>query len=472
MEVFGKYCSTMVRQWVGHSIFLSIIFMIFVGSYASAESMNSAVKFAVTTNPTGLAARSDARATANELMEQRGQYRPQVSLFGDIGAESIDNANVLSAEDNGEIRPSRQIGITSSLTLFDGYRRANTIYRNAARLDASVYRSLAASETVALSAVEAYVDVVRHRNLLAIAKRNVTRHRAILNQARARLQGGKSPASDFLQVEERVLAAQLVESEITKALADANSRYSEIIGRAPQGSMSVTSVSNLPRSRSALVDGSIDNNYEIKTSEKAIKEAEYEFDISRGDRLPRLSLEGSASIGGGRSGTPGVERQAFVGLRLSWQLYNGGARKFRETALVEREGQAAFQRDIALRNVKALAERTWNSYSDAIKRSSLLAKQVRANSKIINQYREEFNLSKRSLLDVLDAERASFNAKFQQVSIEATVQFGRFRMLAVQSKLTDYFGIKADPTLAKPNFEERVLESPREIFNINIEPLR
>ena len=90
--------------------------------------------------------------------------------------------------------------------------------------------------------------------------------------------------------------------------------------------------------------------------------------------------------------------------------------------------------------MKELASRAWNSLTANQKRSALLRQQVQANRKIVQNYIEEFQLSKRSLLDVLDAERAKFNNEVQKLSSEASLSFARFRMLAAQSKLSGYFG--------------------------------
>ena len=204
-------------------------------SDASAESMKNAVKTALTTNPSSKASLSDVRATSDELSGLKSEYLPSIDLFGELGGQVVENDNVLSVSDNGRLNATRQIGVSTELTLFDGFRRANLIYRNAARLDGSIYRLLANSETIALNAVEAYIDVVRHRNLLHIAKRNVSRHFELADQVRARVSGGKSPVSDGFQAQERVLAACEAVTGIEQSLRDTEARYKRVVGHKPRG---------------------------------------------------------------------------------------------------------------------------------------------------------------------------------------------------------------------------------------------
>ncbi len=452
-----------------------------INSSAFARSMKSEVQSAVKSHPSGLAQRANQRAIANELEASRSRYLPEVSVFGEVGAEIVDNPNSLSANDNDEWKTSRQIGVSARLTLFDGYERANALYRNAARLDGALYSVLATSEAVALNAVEAYIDVYRHRRLLTIARQNIRRHREILRQIRSRVAGGKSPASDSFQIEERVYAAQTVEVEIEKASRDAAAKFRKSVGRSPSGKMSIPRVRHLPRSVASLIDASVANSYQLKALQKSVSESEYAENVGDAAYMPKVHLEGRTSIGEDRGGSSGEEHDAFVGLKLSWKLYDGGVSYSETNAQAERTGKAMYQRDVKVREIRETAERSWNSYINDGRRRSLLQSQVNTNRKIVKNYREEYELSKRTLLDVLDAERARFNSEFQQIGATAAHQFSAFRMLATQSKLADYFGMPQDAIVPRADYEDQFLNaskrglvstSGQSIFNIDIAPLK
>ncbi|WP_129590210.1 TolC family protein [Roseovarius nitratireducens] len=102
---------------------------------ATAESLREAVRAAVTTNPTGRAANADVKASALELLQLHGEYQPRLLLRGEAGAEQYDDLDRLGPVDNRDTKFNREIGLTAELKLFDGYRRANLVYRNASRLD-------------------------------------------------------------------------------------------------------------------------------------------------------------------------------------------------------------------------------------------------------------------------------------------------------------------------------------------------
>ena len=439
---------------------------------AHAESMKAAVQRAIRNHPNRKSARRGVAASAYDLQASKGAYLPTVEGFGEFGAENIYNPNSLSSTDNGNWNATRQVGVSVSYTIFDGYRRANTVYQQAARLDASLYNLVSASDAIALNTTEAYVDVVRHRDLLHIARKNIRRHLNIQSQIRQRVNGGKSPISDQYQIEERVFAAKAVKVEIEKALADANAKYRKVVGIKPGKKMRIPRVKGIPKSLKTLVSRSIANNTEIKTLSKAASAAQYETDASKSALQPTVSLEGRLSAGADRNGSRGDEREAYLGLKLKWKLYDGNTSSSETSALAERAGQVQLQRDLKVREVRELAEKSWNSYKKGRERAAILQAQVKANVRIVRNYREEYQLSKRSLLDVLDAERARFNSQFQQISISASYRFAQFRMLATQSKLARYFRANAAIPKARPTFERQVQRSSQSIFNINIEPLK
>ena len=98
---------------------------------------------------------------------------------------------------------------------------------------------------------------------------------------------------------------------------------------------------------------------------------------------------------------------------------------------------------------------------------------MRANFSIVRQYRDELAAAKRSLIDLLEAERTVFNVKFQKASADAALTFSRYRMLAARSRLAEHFGVSPANVLFAPDYEQRALQSPKAaVFNTVVEPLK
>jgi outer membrane protein, adhesin transport system len=272
---------------------------IFCAGPAMAEPLRSAVEAAVTTNPAVLAAGAEARGAAYEALQLRSEYEPTVRLFGEVGPEWVNDPANLSPEDNEDWKIARSVGIEAEVVLFDGYRRANLLYATAARVDGNIFRLMDASETMALNATEVYIDVFRHRGLVAAAERNLDRHREIAGQVAGLVEGGRLPLSDRLQAEDRVRAAELALIDVRRALEDAGARYTRIVGRPPSGPMSVPVLSSLPRSSAALAEAAVARSYRVRVAETELDSALYAQRIVEADRAPRVTLNAGGRYGHG-----------------------------------------------------------------------------------------------------------------------------------------------------------------------------
>lgn len=439
---------------------------------AAAESLTSAVRAAVTANPAAQAADAEVRATLFELMELRGQYEPEVTLFGEAGAQVVDNPASLSPADNGKWQETAQVGLGVEYLLYDGYRRENTVYRNATRVDAAILRQLDASETLALNAVEAYIDVVRLRGLSRLAAENIAQHREVGRQVAELVTGGRLPQSDGFLVQDRIAAARDAKINIDQQLANALARYEKVVGHAPRGAMKVPGLGQVPANLRALQNEAVRNSYRVRAADKKARESRFEGNIKEADRQPRVTLNGGVTYGLNREGNSSDRSDAFVGVRMNWTLYNG-RRPAQSAAIRERVRQAELERRVAAEEVRELAARTWNGYLRNAQRSALLAEQLRANFLIVRQYREELEAAKRSLLDLLEAERTVFNVKFQKANADAALSFSKYRLLAARSRLAHHFGVGAAHRPFAPDYEARALKAPRSaVFDTVVEPLR
>ena len=143
-------------------------------AHASALTLRETVQQTIDGNPLIRAAEANRRATDHELRQSQGRLLPNVSLDGDVGGEKIDRPRDFAPDVNDTWRTRRQVAVTVRQILFDGWEIANAVYRNAARVDGAALRALSRSEALALSAIEAFIDVHRQRQVLIVARRNVT----------------------------------------------------------------------------------------------------------------------------------------------------------------------------------------------------------------------------------------------------------------------------------------------------------
>ncbi len=439
-------------------------------SVAQAMSLRDAVQITVRQHPSVAAARADRRATGYELRQAQGRLLPQVNVIADVGYQKIDQPQGKSPDVNNKWRMREEATVTVQQILFDFWDRANDIYRNAARIDASAFRVMERSEALGLRAVEAYIDVRRHSRLLDIARDNVRRHQQILELVKGRRQGGKASQGEVDQAAQRVEATKAVVAEIKQSLLESQGRFRNVIGREPGPLQPIYLPRGLPGTRAAAVRMASSGNPTIKAAEADFDAAKFTREQARSGYFPQVTLEGRASFGDDVNGTPGPNEDLLGKVVVTWNLFDGLITTNRNRAAAERMAQAEAERLARIRETSEAVDRAWASYVTGGERVKSFREQVKLNRKVVASYLEEYELSKRTLLDLLDTESSLFNSRFQLESIHAVHLFSAYQVLASMGKLLESLGVvPPGETIADHRLQS---QKPLGIFNISIEPLR
>jgi len=446
------------------------IFSVFLTGSANALTLREAVRHTILTNPTVGASVANRRASFFQLQQARGRYLPTVDVELFAGPTMLDRPQGLSSDINNDWYGPRQAGVTARQVLFDGFNRANDLYRAAAVIDAAALRVLESSETQALNAIEAYIDVRRHGKLLQISADNVRRHQELLSLIRTRFDGGKAPRSSVDQSIERLDSARAVGEEIRQAFLEAQARFKAVIGLEPERTEVVGLPHGLPVSKKEAVDIGLDANPAIRAAAANVDVVSYEKKQARSTYFPTVAVEGNLIFGRDISGTLGRNHEYGARVVVTWNLFDGFIKSNRQRELTERLGQVELERDVEARNVVEAIERAWAAYLTGGARVAALSRQEKTARKVRASYLEEFELDKRSLLDLLDSEAALFSVRFSVESARAIRKFAAYQLLASMGMLLDTVGVDA-PEEAAANFRGRVLDR-RGIFDVVIEPLR
>jgi outer membrane protein TolC len=162
-----------------------------------------------------------------------------------------------------------------------------------------------------------------------------------------------------------------------------------------------------------------------------LREKEANIRRARAAYYPTLAFEGEAGGAADRSQIkflgntlPWESRQQpvwGVGLSLTWELFDGGARK-RKLEMAQAEREAA-QHELNDSRDKAISQ-VWQSYTDtkmAIRRLDVAAALVDASERSYQQTFESYKNGLSSLVDVLTARRELSQARYTQLDTRATL---------------------------------------------------
>ncbi|HET7604473.1 MAG TPA: TolC family protein [Sphingomicrobium sp.] len=418
--------------------------LILSASPAWAVDLREAVQSALATNPQIRQAVSNRAATQQELEQGKGLYYPRVSVEGSAGVRNLRNPT------------RRRIGIADKTLwpiegdlivdqlLFDSGGRAAEVRRQAARSDAAAARVQERSEFVALNVSRTYIDYLLQQRLVAIAQDNVTFHERLAGDLREGVAKGSISIADQQQAEERLQAARARVTEAREDLDTAAITFQTLTGvpidtvsmppdltqcmpATLQEAEAAARVTN-PRVREAMAD--------LATSREEIRAA-------RAELGPKFSLEGRARAGHDIDGFEGrtTDLQALGVLR--WTLYNGGTKEANVREQQERTNEVHARLFQRTREAEEDVRSAWSRLQNQTALASELEAQGRISDDLLLSYREQFNIGRRSLLDVLDAQNSRYNVQQQAETARLAKLYAQYRVLAAENRLIECLGVQA-----------------------------
>ena len=129
-------------------------------------------------------------------------------------------------------------------------------------------------------------------------------------------------------------------------------------------------------------------------------------------------------------------------IRMTYNLYRGGADKARSKEAQSREFAARESVRSIKRRVAEDVTLVWNELEDIQMRLAYLEAHVKSTEEVLAVYKEQLSLGKRTLLDLLDVQNELLRAKVALLSGQYTEKLARYRVLASTGRLLDSMGIR------------------------------
>ncbi len=409
------------------------------------RTLQDALSVGVATNPEYGVVAASRRATDEELEQGEALFLPSIDVNGDIGFEHSDDPGTRGGQDDDDEENMfrKEIGVTLTQMLFDGFEAKYEVERQQARVKSSSERVRETAELVGLAIVEAYLEVLRQRQLLLISRENVESHEGILAQIQDGIDAGRSTIADGEQAKARLAAARANESSTREALRVAEAQYRREVGDAAgEIEMPVLPFQELSEDVEQEVLKTLAHSPTLDIFSADIEVAYAEAQGTKSTQYPQLDLQLNARTGHDLGGTEGRDTSASALVVLNWNLYRGGADVARQREFVHRHQQAKESRAEAARTVENDVRQTWASMVSAGERAVYYADQAKANENVVSAYKDQFNLDRRTLLDVLDSQNELFVSRSNTINSEFLEMFAVYRLLALKGRLLPTLGVE------------------------------
>ncbi len=403
------------------------------------NNLRDAVAVGILTSPETEAVQNNRRATDEELKQAKALYMPSIDFRGDTGLEYTDNATTRATGngDNTETLWRYDASLTLTQMLWDGMGTHYENERQKWRVRSAAHRVREVSEFGGLNVVEAYLDVLRQRELLHLAQQNIEQHNDILRQIADSASTGRSTQADVEQTNARLASARAQEANIIQSLRNAESTYRRRVGEVPQPDLSV------PTHPSNLISSNVESEVKIAQAnsttldifEADVNVAEAEYEGAPSTMHPQVDLQVNGRTGDNLGGIEEDDTSASALVVVNWNLFRGGGDRAREREMVYRHAQAKSERNNASRAVEDDVRQTWASRDAAAARVIQFEAQAQANAEVVSAYKDQFNLDRRTLLDVLDSQNEWFVSRSNAINNRYLEMFAAYRLVAIKGQL-------------------------------------
>lgn len=410
------------------------------GATAHAQqTLKQVVEQTIQTSPDLLIDVAKRKAAIEGVDVAWGNYLPKVDLLLGGGRAKTD----LPGSNNAGWLNRRETQITLSQMLFDGFATSSEVDRRRAIAESAGYRVAGSSDQIGLQVVEAYLEVLRLQEVLAVSRESLAAHERVYEQIKLRAGGGLSKKSDQDQVEARLALAKANVAASEGNLREAEYNFQRLTGTKPTSLVKPQPVDAalLPKSIDEGVKTALENHPILRSAEVDIRQAEAQHEAAKSRMYPRLDVELGHSRDKGLDAVDETTKNTYAMLRLRYNLFNGLSDRAQSRQTKEQVFEAQEVMHRTRRQVEQSLLLSWNAYEAAQSRLPSLRQHADFSNLTREAYGKQFALGQRTLLDVLDGENEYFTASTNYINAQYVEQFARYRILADVGALLDALGV-------------------------------
>lgn len=372
-----------------------------------ADTLHSALISAYSNNPTLNAARAQQRAENENVAQALAGRRPTIAATSSVGLQSQRSFRSGGFGTGGfnDDFGTGSAGLTLSQNLFNGFQVSNNIKSAESGVRAGFESLRNTEQNVLQSAVTAYVDVIRDRDIMNLQERNTSFSREQLRAARAQADVGEGTRTDVALAEANLAASLSNLAAAKAALRASEATYLQVIGLQPGKLASPSDAAKyLPPSLDAALNIARGEHPLIKAAQHNVDSGQFNVKVNEGTLLPSVSLNGTYQRDF-QAGTADANSDvAALTANVTVPLYQGGARFSGIRQSKEIVNQLRIQVDETRRLIDQAVRASWAALESSRSQTQSAQENVRSSKIALDGLVEERKVGEATTLDVLNAQ--------------------------------------------------------------------
>lgn len=400
-------------------------------------TLEASIRQAIETNPEVQARWHRFLALGHGLDASRSGYLPSVDVIARTG-RTDRNYGATQRFTNSEAEAAL------IQTLFNGFRTRGEVSQARQQQLIGYYEFTDQLETTTLDTFRAYRDVLRQRDLVALAEDNLRQHERVFQQISESASAGVARSVDLEQINGRLSLAEANLITEQSNLHDVAARYQRITGKAPAPRLLPRDLAKeaVPENLHEALRGALANNPVYLAAHHNIAASEAEIDIRKAGLAPTVDFAIRQNVNthddfGARNG----RNETSIGLEFRYNLFRGGRDTHNIRSAHEEANAARDLRNKACVDLRQTLQIAHNDVAMLDRQLSALNQHRLSSARVRTAYKQQFDIGQRTLLDVLDAENEHFQASRAYTNAVHDLQIAVARSLAVQGRLLETIGV-------------------------------
>lgn len=290
-------------------LYLIIVSLFFVQLSFAQEtstkvwSLQDCIDYAIEHNITIKDATLDKNLAEVDYSKAKSSRLP--NLFGSA-SQNFSNGSTIDPITSDYVTDqihSTNVGINSSMTLFQGNQLSNQIKQNKILLEQSIFLEEVEKNNIVLNILEVYLQTLYSKESIAIAENNVVASEKEVERAKARLDAGTIALGDYTEAQSQAATNKFNVISAKNDYQQYIIQLKQLLELSPLEDIQIETIDenmdliNLDIDKNQLYNNAIGFLPEIQASQLNIAANEKELDIAKGGFLPTLSLTGSMGSG-------------------------------------------------------------------------------------------------------------------------------------------------------------------------------
>ncbi len=421
-------------------------------SVASAQSLEQAVAFTFDNHPELRVAYSRFKVSEEQIGQAEAGYWPTIDVTAGIGYEYTDSPSTrrqvgTNGEGTAEL-PRREVGLSLKQELFSGFHTSSEVERTRYTTSADQWRLHGIAEDIALKVSKVYIDLIKAKQLVALAEKNLASHQEIYDQIKQRTDSGFGSAADLSQINGRMAKAHSNLIASRNNFLDSEVIFYRVVEQRPHNLViPYPDGSLLPKTKAEGLQLTLNNHPVIKSSSMDVEAANAQYSTAKSSYYPKVTFELNANYNDNLDGEDGKSfggidvggqnNEVVAMVKFSYNIFSGGKNDAyaRETAY--KINEAKDLRSGVHRQVTEGFILSWNAFEQLNLQKKYIKMHVISSKDTQSDYKEQFKIGQRSLLDLLDTENELYQARRDFLDAEFTEISAQYRILHAMGMLVE-----------------------------------